>query len=96
MFIHVINVYSLHNTSVFVVMSFLESFGKPRVWVDALSQNAFDTGAGLGLMVPYSSFMTRNHGIVRYATLIPATNNLVRYCIKSYPAIYIIVRIEIL
>ncbi|CAG5124480.1 unnamed protein product, partial [Candidula unifasciata] len=54
-----------------------ESFGKPRVWVDALSQNAFDTGAGAGLMVPYSSFMTRNHGIVRYATLIPATNNLV-------------------
>ncbi|XP_041361795.1 uncharacterized sodium-dependent transporter YocR-like [Gigantopelta aegis] len=53
------------------------SFGDPRVWVDALSQNAFDTGAGAGLMVPYSSFMTRDNGIVRYATMIPATNNLI-------------------
>jgi hypothetical protein len=33
-----------------------ESFGKPRLWVDAISQNAFDTGAGMGLLIPYSSF----------------------------------------
>ncbi|XP_060077714.1 uncharacterized sodium-dependent transporter YocR-like [Ylistrum balloti] len=54
-----------------------ESLGKPRLWVDAISQNAFDTGAGMGLMIPYSSFMTRDHAIVKYATLIPATNNIV-------------------
>lgn len=54
-----------------------ESFGKPRLWVDAISQNAFDTGAGMGLMIPYSAFMTRDHAIVKYATLIPATNNVV-------------------
>ncbi|KAK7091645.1 uncharacterized sodium-dependent transporter YocR-like [Littorina saxatilis] len=54
-----------------------ESFGKPRVWVDALSQNAFDTGAGMGIMIPYSSFMTRNNGIVRYGTMVPATNNVI-------------------
>ncbi|OWF38829.1 uncharacterized protein LOC110465744 [Mizuhopecten yessoensis] len=54
-----------------------ESLGKPRLWVDAISQNAFDTGAGMGLMIPYSSFMTRDHAIVKYATLIPATNNVV-------------------
>ncbi|GFO06964.1 sodium dependent neurotransmitter transporter [Plakobranchus ocellatus] len=53
------------------------SLGKPRMWVDALSQNAFDTAAGAGLLVPYASYMTRNHGIVRYATLIPAANNLI-------------------
>ncbi|XP_012935524.1 uncharacterized sodium-dependent transporter HI_0736, partial [Aplysia californica] len=54
-----------------------ESLGNPRLWIDALSQNAFDTGAGAGLMVPYSSFMTRNHGIVRYSVIIPTLNNLV-------------------
>ncbi|XP_071100229.1 uncharacterized sodium-dependent transporter YocR-like [Haliotis cracherodii] len=54
-----------------------DSFGDPRVWVDALSQNAFDTGAGSGLMIPYSSYMTRENGIVRYGTLIPTANNLV-------------------
>ncbi|KAK3590468.1 hypothetical protein CHS0354_000334 [Potamilus streckersoni] len=54
-----------------------ESFGKPRVWVDAVSQNAFDTGAGMGLLVPYSTFMTQNHGVVKYSYFIPAVNNLV-------------------
>ncbi|XP_067667839.1 uncharacterized sodium-dependent transporter YocR-like [Haliotis asinina] len=54
-----------------------ESFTDPRVWVDALSQNAFDTGAGSGLMIPYSSYMTRENGIVRYGSLIPSCNNLV-------------------
>ena len=57
---------------------FPESFGKPRLWVDALSQNAFDTGAGMGLMIPYSSYMTNKNGIVKYGHLIPATNNLIR------------------
>ncbi|XP_013385475.1 uncharacterized protein LOC106155279 [Lingula anatina] len=54
-----------------------ESFGDPRLWVDAVSQNAFDTGAGMGLIIPYAAYMTSNHGIVRYGTLIPATNNMV-------------------
>jgi len=54
-----------------------ESFGKPRLWVDALSQNAFDTAAGTGIMIPYSSFMTRNHGVVRYSVIIPTLNNMI-------------------
>nr|KAG5701508.1 hypothetical protein BaRGS_000904 [Batillaria attramentaria] len=54
-----------------------ESFAEPRVWVDALSQNAFDTGAGMGIMIIYSSYMTRANGSVRYATLLPSLNNLV-------------------
>ncbi|KAH3712231.1 hypothetical protein DPMN_071916 [Dreissena polymorpha] len=53
------------------------SFLEPRVWVDAISQNAFDTGAGMGLMIPYSAYMTRQNGIVKYGYLIPATNNLI-------------------
>lgn len=54
------------------------SFGDPRLWVDAISQNAFDTGAGMGLMIPYSAYMTRKNNIVKYGYLVPATNNLVR------------------
>lgn len=54
-----------------------ESFKEPRLWVDAVSQNAFDTGAGMGLMIPYSAYMTKKNGIVKYSHLVPATNNLV-------------------
>lgn len=54
-----------------------DSFGEPRLWVDALSQNAFDTGAGMGLMIPYASFMTINNNIVKYGILIPSINNLI-------------------
>lgn len=43
-----------------------------------MSQNAFDTGAGMGLMIPYSAYMTKKNGIVRYGHLVPAANNLVR------------------
>ncbi|XP_053383135.1 uncharacterized sodium-dependent transporter YhdH-like [Mercenaria mercenaria] len=53
------------------------SFKEPRLWVDAVSQNAFDTGAGMGLMIPYSAYMTKKNGIVKYGHLVPAINNLV-------------------
>ncbi|PVD32527.1 hypothetical protein C0Q70_07967 [Pomacea canaliculata] len=75
-------VWSLTRSNADIGLTFMftphwESFGDPRVWVDALSQNAFDTGAGMGLMIPYSTFMTRHNGIVRYATFLPILNNLV-------------------
>ena len=57
----------------------VDSFGEPRLWVDALSQNAFDTGAGMGLMIPYASFMTIDNNIVKYGMAIPSINNLIRY-----------------
>ncbi|KAK3782395.1 hypothetical protein RRG08_033036 [Elysia crispata] len=53
------------------------ALSRPRLWIDALTQNAFDTGAGAGLLLPYASYMTRRHGVVRYATLIPTANNLI-------------------
>jgi SNF family Na+-dependent transporter len=43
-----------------------------------MSQNAFDTGAGMGLMIPYSAYMTKKNGIVKYGHLVPSINNLVR------------------
>lgn len=52
-------------------------FSNPRMWVDAVSQNAFDTGAGSGLFVSYSAYMTAETGIVKYGTLIPIGNNIV-------------------
>lgn len=52
-------------------------FSSPRMWVDAISQNAFDTGAAGGLFVTYSTFMTANNGVVRYGRLIPIGNNLI-------------------
>nr|KAI8736934.1 hypothetical protein BgiMline_026088 [Biomphalaria glabrata] len=54
-----------------------DSFSNPRVWVDAVTQNAFDTGAGAGLLIPYAAYMSKHHGIVRYATVVPTVNNLV-------------------
>lgn len=55
----------------------VDSFSNPRVWVDAVTQNAFDTGAGAGLLIPYAAYMSKHHGIVRYATVVPTVNNLV-------------------
>ncbi|KAH9498562.1 hypothetical protein Btru_007378, partial [Bulinus truncatus] len=54
-----------------------DSFAKPRLWVDALSQNAFDTGAGAGLLIPYAACMSKHHGVVKYATVVPTINNLI-------------------
>lgn len=55
-----------------------ESLGMPGVWIAAASQNAFDTGAGISVLLTYATFMSRASGIVRYSFLIPITNNLVR------------------
>ncbi|KAL5015281.1 hypothetical protein ScPMuIL_009551 [Solemya velum] len=53
------------------------SIGTARLWVDAISQNAFDTGAGSGLMITYATFMTREHAVVKYGTMTPLGNNFV-------------------
>ncbi|VDP74589.1 unnamed protein product [Echinostoma caproni] len=55
------------------------SLGIPGVWIAAASQNAFDTGAGMSVLLTYATFMSRSSGIVRYSLLIPITNNLVSF-----------------
>jgi len=50
-----------------------------KLWVDAASQNAWDTGAGSGLFLTYASYMTRRDGVVKLGTLLPAANNVIRY-----------------
>ncbi|XP_071804584.1 uncharacterized sodium-dependent transporter YocR-like [Asterias amurensis] len=54
-----------------------EQFKQPGLWVDAVTQNAFDTGAGSGLFVSYAAYMTSKNGIVRYGTLVPLCNNVI-------------------
>ncbi|XP_033640690.1 uncharacterized sodium-dependent transporter HI_0736-like [Asterias rubens] len=54
-----------------------EQFKQPGLWVDAVTQNAFDTGAGSGLFISYAAYMTSKNGIVRYGTLVPLCNNVI-------------------
>uniref|UniRef100_A0A1I8HEX3 AA_permease domain-containing protein n=1 Tax=Macrostomum lignano TaxID=282301 RepID=A0A1I8HEX3_9PLAT len=49
----------------------------PGCGVDSASQNAFDTGAAMGLIVPYATYMTRKNGVVRFSMFIPTMNNFV-------------------
>jgi len=49
----------------------------PRLWLEALTQNAWDTGAGWGLILTYAAYMRREHGVVRNAFLTGIGNNTV-------------------
>lgn len=50
---------------------------EPRTWLEALTQNAWDTGAGWGLILAYSTYMRREDSVVRSAVLTGVGNNLV-------------------
>lgn len=50
---------------------------KPRVWLEALTQNAWDTGAGWGLFMTYAAYMKREHGAVKNAFTTGIGNNAV-------------------
>lgn len=49
----------------------------PRVWLEALTQNAWDTGAGWGLILTYAACMRRQDGVVKNAFMTGVGNNLV-------------------
>lgn len=49
----------------------------PEVWLQALTQNAWDTGAGWGLILTYGAYMQREHGVVKSAFITGVGNNLV-------------------
>ncbi|WP_201456893.1 sodium-dependent transporter [Chlamydia sp. 17-3921] len=48
-----------------------------KVWIEALTQNAWDTGAGWGLLLVYAGFATKKTGIVTNGALTAICNNLV-------------------
>ena len=47
------------------------------VWLEALTQNAWDTGAGWGMIIVYAAYMSARGGIVKYSVITATTNNLV-------------------
>jgi len=50
------------------------------LWLQALTQNAWDTGAGWGLILTYAAYMRSNEDTALNAFLLPAANNMVSLC----------------
>ena len=49
----------------------------PTIWLQALTQNAWDTGAGWGLILTYGAYMQSRHGVVKNAVITGVGNNTV-------------------
>ncbi len=49
----------------------------PEIWLQALTQNAWDTGAGWGLFLCYAAYMQAKHGIVKNAFITGFGNNII-------------------
>ncbi|MDX2414411.1 MAG: sodium-dependent transporter [Bacteroidales bacterium] len=49
----------------------------PKIWLNALTQNAWDTGAGWGLFLTYAAYMKKEHGAVGNAFITGIGNNTV-------------------
>jgi len=54
--------------------------GKADTWLQALTQNAWDTGAGWGLILVYAAYMRRDEDTALNAFILPAANNTVSLC----------------
>jgi NSS family neurotransmitter:Na+ symporter len=50
---------------------------KPQIWLQAMTQNAWDTGAGWGLFLTYAAYMKVEHGTVKNAFITGIGNNTV-------------------
>ena len=50
---------------------------QPDIWLQALTQNAWDTGAGWGLFLTYAAYMKSEHGTVKNAFITGMGNNTV-------------------
>lgn len=55
----------------------LDLLARPSLWLEALTQNAWDTGAGWGLILTYGAYMQQRHGIVKNAFITGIGNNIV-------------------
>jgi NSS family neurotransmitter:Na+ symporter len=53
------------------------TLAQPRIWLEALTQNAWDTGAGWGLILTYGAYMQRQHGVVKNSIITGVGNNTV-------------------
>jgi len=50
---------------------------QPRIWLEALTQNAWDTGAGFGLVLTYGAYMQSRHGVVQNSFITGFGNNTI-------------------
>jgi NSS family neurotransmitter:Na+ symporter len=68
----------------------------PKVWLAALTQNAFDTGAGWGLFLTYAAYMKAEHGTVKNAFLTGIGNNTVSLLsgIMIFGTVFAVLRTE--
>ena len=53
------------------------TLANPQIWLEALTQNAWDTGAGWGLVLTYAAYMQSKQGVVQNALITGAGNNMV-------------------
>jgi NSS family neurotransmitter:Na+ symporter len=53
------------------------TLARPQIWLEALTQNAWDTGAGWGLILTYGAYMQARHGVVKNAFITGVGNNTV-------------------
>ncbi|XP_048590200.1 sodium-dependent serotonin transporter isoform X2 [Nematostella vectensis] len=84
---------TLKGAGVGITYLFTPTWSKLRnlsLWVDAASQNAWDTGAGMGVYLVYGTYMTRSNAVVKAGLLLPIVNNLISLfsCIASFSALF--------
>lgn len=53
------------------------TLGSPTIWLEALTQNAWDTGAGWGLILTYAAYMRSQESVTSSALQTGIGNNLV-------------------
>ena len=53
------------------------SLANPETWLEALTQNAWDTGAGWGLILGYAAYMRQKDAVVKNAVITAVGNNVV-------------------
>jgi NSS family neurotransmitter:Na+ symporter len=54
-----------------------DQLGRAEIWLQALTQNAWDTGAGWGLVLVYAAYMRSREDTTLNAVVLPAANNMV-------------------
>ena len=57
-----------------------DRLGDARIWLNALTQNAWDTGAGWGLVLTYAAYLREREDTALNAFILPAANNMVSLC----------------
>ncbi len=68
----------------------------PKIWMEALTQNAWDVGAGWGLYLTYAAYVKREHGVVKNGFITPIGNNLVSMlaALMVFATVFAVLRTE--